>query len=271
MIFLLLVLMQDPAALSDQGASAMRGGRFAEAEKAYRELIRLDPANPMWKLNLGLALHSEGKFQEAVASFETFLKVRPAPGPAHFMLGASRLKLGKACDAIAPLETARRWKSSRDILLQLGDASYGCQRYTAAAEAYLKAGDSRLAARAYWQARQYPEASTLFRSIEKQYSDEAEFNYEFGDTLTRMSGAAAGLPYLEAAVRLKPALVAARGELGKALAELGRDTDAIPHLEAAAAQDPALLLPLSRAYRNTGRSEDAARAQDEYRKRVAGN
>jgi hypothetical protein len=51
--------------------------------------------------------------------------------------------------------------------------------------------------------------------------------------------------------------------------ELNRAADSVPHLEAAAPADPTLLLPLSRAYKATGRVEDAIRAETEYRTRIA--
>ena len=50
--------------------------------------------------------------------------------------------------------------------------------------------------------------------------------------------------------------------------ELNRPADALPHLEIAAKTDPALLLPLSRAYRTLGRTEEATRTEAEYKSRI---
>ncbi|MGH9627306.1 MAG: hypothetical protein ACRD7E_02930 [Bryobacteraceae bacterium] len=80
----------------------------------------------------------------------------------------------------------------------------------------------------------------------------------------RTEGAQAGK-----AVRDAPQLLAARGALGRALVQVGRAPESIPHLEAAAGIDPTLLLPLSRAYKAAGRSEDAERAEAAYKKQVA--
>ena len=278
MILLLLLLAQlpDRTLLSQQGAQAIRERRFPDAERAYRQLLKVDPANPLWHMNLGIALHSAGRYADAVPELQLFLQAKAQPGPMHFLLGLAQLKLSRACDAIGPLEKARTWDIERAII-ELADAYYGCRRFAPAARTYeaalgtkhQSAAVARQAAHCYWEARQYPDAQRLFASVRGQFSQEAEFNYEYGDTLVRVEGPAAGVPYLERAVTKRPELLAARGELGKALQGLGRDQEAIPHLEAAASADSTLLLPLSRAYRETGRTADAARTQAEYRSKVS--
>jgi superkiller protein 3 len=268
MILCLLLLAQDVATLSAQGAAAMRSQKFSEAETVYRKLIETQPTNPMWRFNLGLALYSGKRYVESAKELQTFLEVQPEPGPAHVMLGASLLRIGKACDAVEPLETGVQWRASPETLPQLAEAYYGCRRYADAAKAYSRAGDERSAARCYWQARQYSEAVARFRKLESTHADDSDFQYEFGDSLVRLSGADAGVSHLERAVQLNPSLLPARGELGKALLELGRAHDAIPHLDAASGEDPTLLLPLARALRSTGRTDEAALVQAEYRKRV---
>jgi tetratricopeptide (TPR) repeat protein len=272
---------EDTAELSRQAAAAMRAQKFAEAETRYRKLAELEPANPMWRMNLGLALYSAGRYAHAVAEFEAFLKAKPEPGPVHLLLGTSLLKLSRPCPAIAMLEKAVQWNKDRSSL-ELADAYYGCKRFERAARTYEAAARtatagaasnraiSRQAAHCYWQARLYPDARRIFQTLEPEFANEPEFQYEFGDTLARMDGPEAGLPYLEKAVAAKPALIAARGELGKALLATGDAAGAIPHLEAAARNDATLLLPLSRAYRGAGREADAERTQKEYRQRVNG-
>ena len=100
------------------------------------------------------------------------------------------------------------------------------------------------------------------------YAVDPEFQFEYGDTLARLEGPEAGLPFLLKAARAAPELSGVRGETGKALLALGRAVEAIPHLEAGSAKDPALLLALSKAYRGAGRISDAERAQAKYRSKV---
>jgi tetratricopeptide (TPR) repeat protein len=339
---ILAALLLFAQTLSDQGAQAMRERRFGDAERVYRQMVKEHPDEPRLRMNLALALHSAGKYAEAIREFEAFLKTQPQPGPAHLLLGASRLKLRQPCEAIAPLETARKWQANPQVLIELGDAYFGCKRYADAARTFealgpvpkglqgaglsyarlgrqdaaqaafdqlaglppsaelhellaevrtiegrhddavtelesavkLAPNDSRvhrLRARALWRAARYDHARGEYQKLERQWSHEAEFNYEYGDALVRTEGTDAGLPYLEKAVKAAPQLISARGALGRALVQSGRAAESIPHLEAAVAQDPTLLLPLSRAYKATGRGEDAARAEKEYKKRAAQN
>jgi tetratricopeptide (TPR) repeat protein len=269
-LLLLLALGAAAQDLSQQGATAMREGRFDEAERIYRQMLRQTPDHPGLRLNLGLALHSKGQYTAAIPELQAFLKANPAPGPIHLVVGAAHLKMGKFCDAIASLETARVWKNSPQVLIELGDAYQGCKRYADAAKTYLSAKQPRAAARAFWQARAYDEARPLYDSLASANETDPEFLYEYGDTLVRIEGSAKGVSLLERSVALAPELIPARGALGRALLELGRYEESIPHLSAAAPADVTLLLPLSRAYKATGRSDEAARIEAEYRKKVSG-
>lgn len=274
LLFALVAWAQED--LSQQAARAMREQRFADAERMYRQLIEEVPGEPRLRMNLGLALHSGKKYKEAIGELRAYVKAAPAPGPAHFLIGLGYLKLSQPCQAIDPLLKAKQWQANEQVLVELGDAYSGCKRYVAAARSYEEAQKfsrnsaplQRAAARAYWQGREYAMALKLFRGMEKSLASDAEFLYEYGDTLARSEGAEAGLPYLEKAVKAAPQMTPARGALGRALMELGRAKESVPHLEAAAATDDTLLLPLSRAYKATGRPEEAARVEAEYRKRV---
>lgn len=244
--------------MSQKAAQAMRAGRFAEAESLYRQLIKADPKEPGWHANLGLALHSQNKLREAVTVLERAMKLRPSAGLAA-VLGVDYLKLNEPCKAIAPLQSAP------DRAPALADAFYGCRRFPEAARTYIKLGDARRAARAWWQARDYEQARPIYEKLQALHTQDADFAWEYGDTLHRTEGAAAAIPWLEKA----QALPEGRASLGKAYAETGRFAEAVPLLEASVKADPDLLLPLSRAYKETGRAAEADRALSEYRKRQA--
>jgi tetratricopeptide (TPR) repeat protein len=258
-IFALVAAVLGAQDLAEHGASLMRTGRYAEAEAAYRQLLKAAPRHPGWEGNLGLALHSQGRFKEAADHLERSLKLSPSTGLAT-VLGLDYLKLGKPCQAVAPL---RKTKETA----MLADALSGCKRFAEAANLYEKLGDGRAAGRAYWQARDYPAALRVLRAVADKYGDEPQFNYEYGDSLLRGEGAKQAVPFLERAKELLPAQAA----LGKAYAELGRFKEAIPHLEAGAEADPDLLLPLSKAYKETGRAAEADRALKAYRSNIGQN
>jgi predicted Zn-dependent protease len=270
-----LWLLASPDLLK-QGAEAMRAGRFAEAERIYRQLVRESPEDPLLRLNLGLALNSAKKYNGALPELERYLKSNPKPGPVHLVTGSALLKLGRSCEAVKPLEAAQQWQASPKVLVELGDAYAGCKRYLDAAGIYARLSQTRpgelkyewAAARAYWQAREYGLARPRYAAMERKLDSDPRFLYEYGDILARVEGPETGLPYLERAVRAEPNLVTARGALGRALMDLNRAAEALPHLEVAAPADPALLLPLSRAYKALGRVEEGVGAEAEYRRRV---
>ena len=241
--------------LSQQASEAMRTGRYADAERLYRQLVKQFPSEAGWHGNLGLALHSQKRYREAITPLEQSLKLRPSAG-LFAVLGIDYLKINEPCKAIVPLEKT-------DQEAALADAYSECRRFPEAAKLYERLGQPRAAARAYWEARDYDKAEPLFARIADQYRGDSGFAYEYGDTLLRAKGAAAALPYLEQATSLSEG----RGALGKAYSELNRFAEAIPHLEAAVSVDPDLYLPLSRAYKATGRAADAERALNHYKKR----
>ena len=213
----------------------------------YRELAAKDAANPMWRMNLGVALSYAGRHREAASELAGFVKVRPQPGPAHFFLGLSLLKLGRNCEAIAPLESAQRWPARPNtIWVELGDAYRGCKRWEAAAKAYAQAGrhapkDRRLArqtARCWWMARRYDVAKPLYEAMAPQSGNDPDFQFRIRRHAVSLEGAAAGLPWLEKAVAGALSDAGGAGGAGAALMDLERPAEAVEHLAAAAAADP---------------------------------
>lgn len=273
----LLFLAQDIAALSREGAAAMQSQKYPEAVRAYQALVSQDAANPMWRLNLGMALFYAADPAGAASALENFIRAKPQPGAGHFFLGVSRLKLQQFCEAIAPLEAALEWpQRPQSRWTELADAYQGCKRWEQAAKAYAEAAkldpkDLRLLrqnAHCWRMARRYDLAKPLFASLTGGYEGNVEFQFEYGDTLMRLEGAEAGLPWLEKSAAGDPTFLPARAALGRALLELSRPVDAVPHLELAAKADPAALLALSRALRALGRGAEAAQAEAGYRARI---
>lgn len=84
----------------------MAAGDFAGAVHVYQQLVKQVPANPGWKLNLGIALHLSGRDQEAVGPLTTAAAAMPQAFPAHALLGTSLLRLGQAAKAAGALQKA---------------------------------------------------------------------------------------------------------------------------------------------------------------------
>lgn len=92
--------------LPERATQQMAAGLFDQAEVSYRELIRQMPANPGWKLNLGIALHMLSRDDEAVPQLEIAARAMPQSFPAHALLGTSLMRLGQPAKAVAPLQKA---------------------------------------------------------------------------------------------------------------------------------------------------------------------
>jgi predicted Zn-dependent protease len=94
----------DLAARSRQAAAAMNDGRFDEAARIYREMLKALPDEPGLLMNLGMALAMQSREKEAVAPLERAIALSPDLLPAHLFLGSSYLALGDAAKAVSPLE-----------------------------------------------------------------------------------------------------------------------------------------------------------------------
>jgi len=89
------------AAWSVRGFILSHGGDKPGAEQAYREAIRLDPADPVARNNLGTVLLARGEARGARRAFEAALSLHPFYADARNNLGAALERLGQA-------EAARR-------------------------------------------------------------------------------------------------------------------------------------------------------------------
>jgi predicted O-linked N-acetylglucosamine transferase (SPINDLY family) len=85
-----------------------RQRRFAEAERCYREAVRLRPADPDCVRLLGDALAGQGKVDEAAGQFRQALRLRPGDAATQHHLGAALLERGDLPEALAALREAVR-------------------------------------------------------------------------------------------------------------------------------------------------------------------
>jgi Flp pilus assembly protein TadD len=81
------------AVLVRAGEKAMAEGRLSAAAAAYRELVRLHPADADLHNNLGIILAKSGDMEAAAAEFEAALKANPSHEVARRNLQAVRNKL----------------------------------------------------------------------------------------------------------------------------------------------------------------------------------
>lgn len=95
-----------PLAWVHLGTTLQREGDAPGAERAYREVIRLDAREPIAHNNLGVLLLQQGRVGEAEPILRTETLINPRYARAHFNLGLALGRLGRLDEAVACWEQA---------------------------------------------------------------------------------------------------------------------------------------------------------------------
>ncbi|MGH8772077.1 MAG: tetratricopeptide repeat protein, partial [Burkholderiales bacterium] len=101
----------DPAFLDAQinmGWLLHEAGRFAEAERVYRDAIKACGQAPMLLYNLGVLLDDMGRKMEATETYEAALRGDPDMADCHYNLALLCEELKKPKDAIRHMAQYRR-------------------------------------------------------------------------------------------------------------------------------------------------------------------
>jgi tetratricopeptide (TPR) repeat protein len=122
----------------EEGQQALRENRLADAEKAFRQILVLDPKDagayanlgvidmrrkqwaaalrnlehserlapgvPGVRLNIGLTYYSEGRYKEAAGAFESVIRDDPASVQGHYLLGMCYFFRGLYAGTVAQFE-----------------------------------------------------------------------------------------------------------------------------------------------------------------------
>jgi Flp pilus assembly protein TadD len=74
---------RDSDAWNDLGVVLVRQGQAALAVEAFLQAVRVDPNQLEAHRNLGIARDREGRFADAASAYRTFLRLSPADHPAR--------------------------------------------------------------------------------------------------------------------------------------------------------------------------------------------
>ena len=87
-------LKRGQRALWVQGNKALAEGRYADAIKAYEQMVATaDEADPIPRIHLGIAMAQEGDLEGAVEQYQQVLRLTPRSAVAHYNLGVLSLEL----------------------------------------------------------------------------------------------------------------------------------------------------------------------------------
>jgi len=89
-----------------QGITALKEGKFQEAERLYCEILQTHPTHPYANHNLGTTLYTLGRLKEAEASYKKAIALKPDYTEAYYNLGNTLKELGRLNEAEASYKKA---------------------------------------------------------------------------------------------------------------------------------------------------------------------
>jgi Flp pilus assembly protein TadD len=198
-----------PFAHNGIGTALSRAGRMNEAEREFREALRLKPDYFEAGYNLGVSLVGEGRFAEAKLCFEQVLSVKPTLAEAQNNLGSLLRKEGRRGEALAHYEKAVRLKPE-SAAFHINYAGTLVQENHPA------------------------EAIPEFRMALRFEPENAAAHEGLGVALGLTGRPAEALPELQTAVSLSPSDIESHRNLAYIYRQLGREAEAKTELERAA-------------------------------------
>jgi predicted O-linked N-acetylglucosamine transferase (SPINDLY family) len=121
-------------------ASALhRGGRLAEAEQLYRQILAADPANFSAQHMLGVLAAQTGRTDEALERIAAALNINPGDARARVNYGNVLSLKGRFAEAVASYDHALAVRPDADVLRSRGHALQGAGRLRDALDSYARA------------------------------------------------------------------------------------------------------------------------------------
>ena len=123
-----------------QGITALKEGKFQEAERLYCEILQTHPTHPYANHNLGTTLYTLGRLKEAEESYKKAIALKPDYTEAYYNLGITLKKLYRLEDAEASYKKAIALKPDFAIAHNnLGNTLKDLGRLNDAEASYIKA------------------------------------------------------------------------------------------------------------------------------------
>lgn len=182
--------------------AAHQGGRLAQAEAGYREVLRLDPRHPHALNNLAVLMRAARRHDEALALYRQAQTTAPDNAHVYSNLGCLLNDLGRTAEAAGVLRCAVALRPEHaDAYFNLGNCLHGA-RDTAGAETG------------------YERAIRLRPDMAEPHAGKGGLHKERGEL-------GAAVDSFVAALKARPDMLEPYNNLGEALKEQGRLAEAI--------------------------------------------
>ncbi len=230
-----------------RAADAHRAGRLDEAEAAYAEILRGNPAHAAALHQLGLLRHQKGRAAEAFGLIEAALKITPEAAPVLSNGAVVLQSLKRYPEALAMLDRALAANpgfatahGNRGLVLRaMGRHAEAIESFDRAVESQPGAVDL-LSHRAHslFALDRHAEAERAYRHVLGMQPASALLHWCLGNTLLALKRFGDALASFDAALALDPNYAEALLNRGNTLSALHRDDAAIAAYDRALAARP---------------------------------
>jgi tetratricopeptide (TPR) repeat protein len=266
---LLLLLTEDPEALSSKAVQLAQQQRTDEAEKLWRQALALQPDLFSAAFNLGYLYYTRKDCAAAVPFLSKAAAAQPKDFNAQYLSGVCLSQLGRTEDALRRWRAALALRPDQVKLMQVMAVEYSKGRYYREAAAIAQRalsvsasdpGIYLLAVKALEDARDYAQALPIAEKFRARFPDHPRANFEYGFLLHRTGRSTDALPYLEKAMSATPPWEEPFFFAAEILMQHGRTTEAVAHLRRAIELRPDYMVArvtLARALMALGKDEEA--------------
>jgi tetratricopeptide (TPR) repeat protein len=265
-----------PGVMRNVGLAALKTGDQAEAIRAFKVAVEIDPKDFGTRAKLGMLLFGTSNYLEASKNFEALGDVAYQDPAVAYALAYSLARLNQQKSATDVLHRLSTLQVPAELLLSIGDLYSVFQDYENSVVSYRKALqlDPRIAKAHYKLGAALIRLSRPAEAIPELEAElgsdpgdaDVQFNLAYALLATSQKEKAAAL--LNSITASHPEHPQAQYEFGKLLLENGKTDEAISHLEVAAKLNPEtdyVHYQLQSAYRKAGRKEEADREAQIYK------
>jgi len=261
--------------LAQLGLLEARRGRYTEAIAFYRKAIKLNPAMPGLRLNLGLALFKDGQDKEALEIFDSLLQSQPPASPETqrltLLVGMSHYGLGEYKAAVPYLQrSADMDPQNLSLLLALAHSCLLSKQYQCVLDAYHRiiaqnaesAEADMLVGETLDEMDDLDGATREFRAAVKANPKEPNAHFGLGYLLWKQFKYPEAAQEFQAELDNNPGYTQTMLYLADADVRMNLEKEALPLLESVVKLHPGIAmghLDLGIAYANENQTEKALR------------